>query len=235
MSKPPPDTARAGRAPCRLVSLDVGWTLGAPRGPSLTRRLVAMSVLPQAEAKRIVQRHLHVADPTQAVVGAMCAQLGIDPARFPRDHTPPEFAWWPGAREAVAAIAARAPVVTMSNVCRHDEESAMSVTDALGPHLSAHHPSWRLGFAKPDPRALAAVAALHHVAPGELIHVGDSLDYDVAGALGAGARAVWITRSRPRYTTGLPDTVTVVPDLGAAVEHVLHEIAHSLPGKEPPR
>ncbi|MET7489370.1 HAD hydrolase-like protein [Streptomyces sp. NPDC005538] len=51
----------------------------------------------------------------------------------------------------------------------------------------AHYPSWRLGCAKPDPRAVQTVVRLHDVHPSQLLHVGDSLDHGVRGALAAGA------------------------------------------------
>jgi FMN phosphatase YigB (HAD superfamily) len=69
------------------------------------------------------------------------------------------------------------------------------------------------------------VARLHGRDLAEVLHVGDSLDYDVRGALAAGAHALWIT-SRPPPAEALrllaehPGRVTAVPDLARAVEHV---------------
>jgi putative hydrolase of the HAD superfamily len=47
--------------------------------------------------------------------------------------------------------------------------------------------SCELGVTKPDPRLFRQAAAELGVAPGELLHVGDSAVMDVAGAQGAGA------------------------------------------------
>ncbi len=60
---------------------------------------------------------------------------------------------------------------------------------------------------------------------GALIHVGDSLDYDVLGALAAGAQAIWITTpDRAAQAAGLlgahRNRITVVPDLRAATDHL---------------
>jgi putative hydrolase of the HAD superfamily len=42
--------------------------------------------------------------------------------------------------------------------------------------------------------------------PSELIHVGDSLPNDVAGAQALGIKAIWLNRDR------LPNTTVIVPD-----------------------
>jgi putative hydrolase of the HAD superfamily len=55
--------------------------------------------------------------------------------------------------------------------------------------------SAELGVAKPDPRAFAAALAVAGAEPSEAVHVGDSPDADVAGALAAGLRAVLVVRA----------------------------------------
>ncbi|MFI1929248.1 HAD family hydrolase [Streptomyces sp. NPDC020330] len=221
-------------APVRLVSLDVGYTLGEPSGTTLTQRLVELSPLPAREARQVAQQILHALDPSMDTTGpqAVCAALGIAPSAFPDDHRPPAFALWPGAVEAVARIARVVPVVTLSNVS-HWDEGETDVAALLTPHLRAHHPSWRIGFAKPDPRAVETVARLHDRDPAEVLHVGDSLDYDVCGAVAAGAQALWITPRSPsagerRLLAEHPGRVTVVPDLARAVRHI-ENLASSTP------
>ncbi|MFD3905692.1 HAD family hydrolase [Streptomyces californicus] len=217
------------------MSLDVGYTLGEPSGTTLTQRLVELSPLPAREAKRIAQRILHTLGPSTGTRGpqTVCAALGIAPSDFPHDHRPPAFALWPGAVDAVARIARVVPVVTLSNVSHWDERET-DVAALLAPHLRAHHPSWRIGFAKPDPRAVKTVARLHDRDPAEMLHVGDSLDYDVRGALAAGARALWITSYPPsaealRLLAEHPGRVTVVPDLARAVRHIEQTLPSSIP------
>jgi putative hydrolase of the HAD superfamily len=58
--------------------------------------------------------------------------------------------------------------------------------------------SGRVGFEKPDPRLLAWAASRLGVRPDEVVHVGDTWDADVEGALRAGARAIWITAEAGR-------------------------------------
>ncbi|WP_022881148.1 HAD family hydrolase [Gryllotalpicola ginsengisoli] len=50
------------------------------------------------------------------------------------------------------------------------------------------------GVAKPEPRIFRTALDALGVAPGRAWHVGDSLEYDVAGAQAAGVRGVWLNR-----------------------------------------
>jgi putative hydrolase of the HAD superfamily len=56
--------------------------------------------------------------------------------------------------------------------------------------------SGRLGFEKPDPRIFEWTAERLGVSTTDLIHVGDAWAADIEGALGVGARAIWVTRNR---------------------------------------
>ena len=51
-----------------------------------------------------------------------------------------------------------------------------------------------LGIEKPDPRIFEVALREAGCEPCELLHVGDSLENDVAGAKAAGAKAVWLNR-----------------------------------------
>jgi putative hydrolase of the HAD superfamily len=63
----------------------------------------------------------------------------------------------------------------------------------LEEHLDGIAISEEIGLAKPDPAAFAAALALIDCAPREAIMVGDNVEWDVHGALGAGMLgAVWI-------------------------------------------
>jgi putative hydrolase of the HAD superfamily len=62
------------------------------------------------------------------------------------------------------------------------------------------------GSRKPDRRLFEAAVRLAGCRPDQILHVGDSLLEDVAGAQAAGLRAVWINRERQ------PNTTAIVPD-----------------------
>jgi len=53
----------------------------------------------------------------------------------------------------------------------------------------------QLGHAKPSPEIFRAACAQLDCEPGEVLHVGDDPQLDVAGARAAGLRAIWINRS----------------------------------------
>jgi len=64
---------------------------------------------------------------------------------------------------------------------------------------------------KPDPRAFAPLLEALGLAASEIAYVGDSVDADVEGALGAGLRAVWLNRWRDPWP--LPPGVVSIASL----------------------
>ncbi len=63
-----------------------------------------------------------------------------------------------------------------------------------------------VGVEKPDPAIFLVACRQAGCAPAELMHVGDSLASDVAGANAAGATSVWLNReARPNNSGILPD------------------------------
>ena len=96
--------------------------------------------------------------------------------------------FYPDAREALARIAARVPVVALSNGNADLGRVGIAHLFAFQLHACDH------GACKPDPGFFhAACARLGHP-PGEVLHVGDHVETDVAGAMRAGLRGCWIRR-----------------------------------------
>ena len=63
-----------------------------------------------------------------------------------------------------------------------------------------------VGIAKPDARIFEATAARAGCQVSQLLHVGDALETDVAGANGAGVTSVWLNRDHlPNQTDFVPD------------------------------
>lgn len=77
-----------------------------------------------------------------------------------------------------------------------DTATAMAVLSeaAFLPHLRSVVVSEALGIRKPRPEIFEAVAEGLGLEPREILHVGDSLKADVAGASAVGMRTVWLTR-----------------------------------------
>lgn len=75
-------------------------------------------------------------------------------------------------------------------------ETALSLLDEwhLRAHLDALAISETVGIRKPRPEIFETVLADLGVSAGEVLHVGDSLPADVAGASALGIRTVWLTR-----------------------------------------
>jgi putative hydrolase of the HAD superfamily len=88
-----------------------------------------------------------------------------------------------------------------------------SLPDWLGPaglldHVAGVVTSADVGAAKPDPRVFERGLDLAGARPQEAVHVGDSLENDVAGARALGIRAVLVARDGPA-----PDGVEAVRSL----------------------
>ena len=75
-------------------------------------------------------------------------------------------------------------------------ETALDIVDAAGfrEHFDAIAISETVGWRKPRKEIFQAVLDELEVAPDEVLHVGDSLRADIAGAAPLGMRTAWITR-----------------------------------------
>ena len=101
----------------------------------------------------------------------------------------------PGADEVMAQLAGSYQIglvsdtgMTIGRVLRQ-----IMADDGLAQYFSAYVFSDETGCRKPEPRQFLSVASQLGVEPGEMVHVGDLMDTDVAGAHDAGARAILYT------------------------------------------
>lgn len=97
-----------------------------------------------------------------------------------------------------AEVLARLRAGKLLAVCSNfsHSQTALAVLEAAGLrwHFDAILVSDAVGFRKPRPEIFRATLGALGVAPGEALHVGDSLSADVAGAAALGMRTAWITR-----------------------------------------
>ena len=132
--------------------------------------------------------------------------------------------YYPDALEALARIAARVPVAALSNGNADLERIGLSHLFAFQLGAREH------GAAKPEPSIFHAACDRLGVAPAQVLHVGDHIEMDVAGAITAGLRGCWINRDAATWThpqlrpdlqfdtlTGLADWLDA--NLDAADEH----------------
>lgn len=90
-----------------------------------------------------------------------------------------------------------------------------------------------VGVEKPDAGMFRAVCRYAGCDPFELMHIGDSLESDVAGANGVGAVSVWLNRDAKQNESGIvPDyEIRSLAELGDIVKRN-GEISNKLPGIE---
>ncbi|MCK4626430.1 MAG: HAD family hydrolase [Phycisphaerae bacterium] len=76
----------------------------------------------------------------------------------------------------------------------------------LGPFFDVVTISGEIGIGKPDPQVFALSLDRMSAEPAEAVMVGNSLKSDIAGAQGAGIRAIWLNRSGETPEDGIePD------------------------------
>lgn len=101
---------------------------------------------------------------------------------------------YPGAWEGLQRLAARYPLLAVSN------GNADVNQVGLGHFFAGSVSARDAGVAKPDPRIFQAAAAHLKLPPEALLHVGDDVHMDVLGALDCGMQAVWINRHGTPWT-----------------------------------
>ena len=128
--------------------------------------------------------------------------------------------------EILAALAPRVRLGICSNFSHAPTARRLLAEAGLLPHLDAIVISEEVGFRKPRPEIFRTALAGLGVEAAEALHIGDSLEADVAGASGAGITTVWLTRRVSDPEKALERYA------GPAPRHVLRDLAglHALVG-----
>jgi FMN phosphatase YigB (HAD superfamily) len=126
------------------------------------------------------------------------------------------------------ALARRARLGVCSNWSWTPAALAILEQAGLRSRFAALVISHDVGVRKPRPEIFEAALAALAVEPAEVLHVGDNLEADVAGAAALGIRTVWLTRcvrdparARAQAPTARPDWT--VSDLGE-IEAILEKL-----------
>lgn len=114
---------------------------------------------------------------------------------------------YPDAEPALRALGARYPLAVISNGNTDVVRAGLTLPFVLVLYAA------EVGLSKPDPRIFHLACQRLGCAPCELLHVGDSLESDVAGAQAAGARAVWLNRGGQRAPMPSRNLSGAEPDL----------------------
>ena len=138
--------------------------------------------------------------PPGTVHDALLASLGF--TAFP-DAAP--------ALERLRAAGWRLVVVSNWDVSLHDRLAETGLADRVDGAIA----SAELGRAKPDPVLFAHALTLAGAAASEAIHVGDSLEEDVAGAIAAGIEPILLARGGGPPDGGAVRTIASLAELPA--------------------
>lgn len=199
----------------RLRIAFAGPDADAPRvSPDVLDRMIAASLA----------IHPHGADH----FAALFAEYGIDDpaaadaaARWYRDNRFHGLRTFPGVAEIVAAVRGwggerptAVGIVTNGPADVQREKIALLGIDALADFTLI---SGEFGVWKPNRAIFEEALRLGGVEAADALMVGDSLEFDIAGARDVGLRTVWVNRTQPDRLTTDPE-----PD------HVIHDLAELL-------
>jgi putative hydrolase of the HAD superfamily len=157
----------------------------------------------RARCAAVLRTALPQSDALRAIDSATMTQTLLDALRFK-----------PYADVYPLLTAARRQGIRVVVVSNWDASLSRLLADLwLAELLDGVVTSAEVGATKPDPEIFREALRVAEVEPGEAIHVGDSIDEDVAGATAAGIEPV-LLRRRPVYTqrhVGVPivDVTTI--------------------------
>jgi HAD superfamily hydrolase (TIGR01549 family) len=100
----------------------------------------------------------------------------------------------PHHREVIAGLAASYPLALCSNFSHAETAREILGQAGLLDHFSAIAISEQVGVRKPRREIFAHALDALGVAPEDVVHVGDNLSEDVAGAAALGMRTAWLIR-----------------------------------------
>jgi len=194
------------------VSLDVGGVLVVPDHGFLHATLAGVGIEPDVRSFPTAHyRAMQAVDAARShpehfgdYLGGFLAAVGVPAEQHdvgraalePIMMTPIWCMRIPGSMAGLRALsAAGIRLVVTSNsdgtvealLRRHE---ILQVGDGPGVSVEAITDSGTIGISKPDPRIFAHTVASLGLEPAEILHVGDSVHYDVEGATAAGLQAV---------------------------------------------
>ena len=207
--------AKAVATPVRGVLLDALGTLvelqpPAPRLRKALRELAGVDVGEEAAAKGFAAEIAHyranhlrggdeagldaLRDDCAAVLREALGEPGLDAATVRRAMLDAlEFRAYPDAPPALRALSARGVRLVVAS----DWDCSLPywlARTGLAELLDGAVSSAVVGEAKPSPAVFRAALEIAGASPAQALHVGDSVDKDVAGARAAGLRAVLMAR-----------------------------------------
>ncbi len=182
-----------------------------------TARLLSDAPVRSQLRKAVLQAHPEVAHDFSALrlayLSRALAQAGDDtalaqPAFEAFFDERQNVSLFPDSLSALAALAARYPIVAVSN------GNANVHRVGLGAYFVGSVSAQSCGVAKPHIDIFHAAASSVQCDPDEVLHVGDDAHLDVLGALNAGMQTAWINRDAKAWEHPQTPHLTAT-DMGA--------------------
>lgn len=124
-----------------------------------------------------------------------------------------EVNFYADVEQALARLSRRFPLLALSN--GNASLQRVGLSDFFVGAVNAK----QVGVSKPDARIFHHACTTLGLPAAQVLHVGDDLDLDVAGAQAAGLQAVWVCRSDTVHANrSVPASLHTVPDLLALAE-----------------
>jgi putative hydrolase of the HAD superfamily len=138
-------------------------------------------------------------------------------AEWYREHRLHSLALFADAIETLTAVRQASPGRRIGLVTNGPSDIQRAKIAHLGveAHVDFIIVSEEFGVWKPDPAIFAEALRLGAAAPDDAIFIGDSAEHDIAGALSAGIRTVWINRNRSPWPLESPPPDYEAEDLRA--------------------
>jgi putative hydrolase of the HAD superfamily len=158
--------------------------------------------------------------PTEERFAALVKRLGLDDGELPAILTAVHMGMLRSTVsvpdhhvDLLASLGRRVRLGLCSNFSH--SETALGILEGAGlrGYLDAVVISDAVGFRKPRSEIFEAVLGELDVAPEEMLHVGDNLHADVAGASAVGIRTAWVTRRIDEPEQRLQDHAGPWPDV----------------------
>ena len=122
-----------------------------------------------------------------------------------------EVVLFPDAIDVLSDLADRFTLIAITN------GNADVHKTALGPLFKLAFRADEVGSAKPDAKIFEVAMSAAACASNEMIHIGDSIETDVNGALNAGVTPIWFNANRDENLLGVKE-VRSLTDLPAAID-----------------
>ena len=125
-----------------------------------------------------------------------------------------EVVLFPDAIDVLSALAERFTLIAVTN------GNADVHKTALGPFFKLAFRADEVGSAKPDAKIFEVAMSAAACAANEMIHIGDSIETDVNGALNAGVTPIWFNANGDENCMGVSE-VGSLTDLPAAIDSLV--------------